>query len=236
MQDLCQNPYPGRGIVIGLDESAQYIVQIYWIMGRSENSRNRIFAVDNETGRLYTKPADPKKIKDPSLIIYNAMRGNGEFSVVSNGDQTDTVMANVGRERPFSLDTTLLDRAYEPDEPNFTQRITAVCQLTGKVTLFHMSILRRSELSDRCDRSNYQVNPTPGYGYCITTYASDSDPLPPFRSEPLLVPIMGNMQEIAQSYWGILNKKNRVSLAVKVIEKDTGDSDVFIINKYTEVT
>jgi hypothetical protein len=205
-------------------------------MGRSENSRNRVFAVDNETGRLYTKPADPKKVKDPSLIIYNAMRENGGFYVVSNGDQTDTIMVDIGREGPFSIAKALSNRRYEPDEPNFTQRISAVCLLTKSGVSFDMSILRKSTVGDGCDRLTYPLNPTAGFGYCITTYAGDGDPLPPFHGDPLLVPLMGNMHEMAQTYWNTLNKDNRVSLAVKVIEKNTGKSDTCIINKYTEVT
>jgi IMP cyclohydrolase len=235
MQDLSQNPYPGRGIVVGLDESAQYIVQIYWIMGRSENSRNRVFDVDNETGRLYTEPADSTKVSDPSLIIYNAMRENGGYYVVSNGDQTNTVMVDIGREGPFSLQKALYSREYEPDGPNFTQRITAVSKLTRGRPLLSMSILRKSEFGEECDRITYNLNPKPGFGYCITTYASDGNPLPPFRGDPLVMPLMGNTEDIIKAYWEALDTENRVSIAVKVIEIGNGRSDTYIINKNTTV-
>lgn len=232
--NLSQNPYPGRGIVAGLDETGQYMVQVYWIMGRSENSRNRVFKADDETGRLFTEAADPSKVKDPSLIIYNAMLEAPPFYVVSNGDQTDTVIGELNR-GPFFLESALCGREYEPDAPNFTQRITAVGKLDSRLgQRIMMSILRKSRFGDRCDQHTYELHSGPGFGFCVTTYSGDGDPLPPFRGDPLLMPLVGGAEDIARTYWDALNEANRVSLAVKWIEIGNGRSDIYIINEYTQ--
>lgn len=233
---LSQNPYPGRGIVAGLDQSGEYMVQVYWIMGRSANSRNRVFKADDATGRLYTEAADPSKMgpENATLIIYNAMLENPLFYVVSNGDQTDTVMESFDR-GPFFLEPALYRRQYEPDEPNFTQRITAVSILARFGQRTCMSILRKSPFGDRCDQQTYELHPGPGFGYCITTYAGDGNPLPPFCGDPLLMPLVGGAQAIAETYWTALNLENRVSLAVKWIEIGNGRSDIHIINQYTQI-
>jgi hypothetical protein len=210
------------------------MVQIYWIMGRSENSRNRIFLQEEAVGRLYTAPADPSKVKDPSLIIYNAMRENPPHYVVSNGDQTDAVIEKL--KFPPYLEQALVDYRYEPDEPNFTQRITAISSLSKVGPYAQMSVLRRSRFDDHCDTSTYLLNLKGGFGFCITTYAGDGDPLPPFRGDPLLMPIEGNMERIARQYWAVLNEENRVALAVKWIERGNGRSDIHIINKYQQVS
>jgi IMP cyclohydrolase len=231
---LAKNPYPGRGIVAGLDQSGEYMVQVYWIMGRSPNSRNRVFGADNE-GRLFTEAADPSKVGDPSLIIYNAMREVSLNYVVSNGDQTDTVINALGPNM-FSLDLALRGREYEPDVPNFTPRITAVSSIThgGRIAL-SMSVLRKSLFGEACDRFAYKMSPIPGFGYCITTYSGDGDPLPPFSGDPVLMPFVGGIDEIANDYWNTLNAENRVSLAVKSIQISSGYSSIRIINKYTQV-
>ncbi len=231
---LSRNPYPGRGIVVGLDETSEHLIQVYWIMGRSENSRNRVFKADDQTGRLYTEAADASKMKDPSLIIYNAMLEEWGYYVVSNGDQTDTVVKWLGQPHgPFSLEPALMGRLYEPDEPNFTQRITAVSKIAlGRSQLILMSILRKSQFSGRCDRLTYELDVNPGLGFCITTYSGDGNPLPPFRGDPLVMPLIGGMKDVAEAYWEALNPENRVSLAVKWIEKFNGRSDIHIINKY----
>lgn len=230
---LSQNPYPGRGIVVGLDETAQYMIQVYWIMGRSENSRNRVFKADS-AGRLYTEAADPSKVKAPSLIIYNAMLEKGPYYVVSNGDQTDTVIDGFDHE-PFSLELALGGRHYEPDAPNFTQRITAVSQLAeGGGQILAMSILRKSRFGDRCNRITYELDSGSGFGFCITTYSGDGDPLPPFCGDPLVMPLVGGMEKIAQAYWDALNEANRVSLAVKWVDVENGHSRIYVINKYKQ--
>lgn len=227
---LRQNPYPGRGIVAGLDESGEYLVQVYWIMGRSENSRNRVFKFDDNTGRLYTEAAVASAMKDPSLVIYNAMREAGRHYVVSNGDQTDTV-ADYSR-GPLFLNRVLDGRRYEPDAPNFTQRITAVSSLAKGHPFIQMSILRKSVFGDDCDQMLFEYRPRPGFGHCITTYAGDGDPLPPFRGDPLLMPLVCKSKDVAELYWAALDEVNRVSLAVKFIEVFNGRSDIYVINKY----
>jgi hypothetical protein len=214
--------------VAGLDETAHHLIQIYWIMGRSENSRNRIFRSDN-TGRLYTEAADPAKMRDPALIIYNAMREKGRHYVVSNGDQTDRV---IGSEDPLYLNVALQGCRYEPDDPNFTQRITALSSFVeGASAYLQLSILRKSAFGNTCDSSWYGYIPYPGFGHCITTYAEDGSPLPPFHGDPLLMPIRGGIKDVAEAYWGALNEDNRVSLAVKFIDQRIGCSDIYIINK-----
>ena len=237
--NLSSNLYPGRGIVAGLDETGANLVQVYWVMGRSENSRNRVFKGDPNTGRLYTEAADPSKMKDSSLIIYNAMREYAGFLVVSNGDQTDTVIEKL-RESPqvnCYPQAALSSRQYEPDAPNFTQRITAVSSVwknqhqgTG------FSILRKSRFGTGCDNLAYEYPCIrPGFGFCITTYAGDGNPLPPFYGDPLLMPLTGSIKDIAETYWKALNEENRVSLAVKFFEMANGHVDFHIINKYQQV-
>jgi IMP cyclohydrolase len=231
--ELAMNPYPGRGIVAGLDQSGVYMVQVYWIMGRKPNSRNRVFKSDDK-GRLYIEAADPSKVDDPSLIIYNAMLEYGLYYVVSNGDQTDTVISALGP-NVFSLDLALRGREYEPDKPNFTPRITAISSIAkGRIALF-MSVLRRSPFGEGCDRCTYELSPVSGFGHCITTYSGDGDPLPSFLGDPVLMPFVGGIDEIANDYWNALNAENRVSLAVKSIQLSSGHSSIRIINKYSKI-
>ncbi len=226
---LQNNPYPGRGIVVGLSDNSAYMIQVYWIMGRRENSRNRIFKFNSETGRLYTEAADPTKVKDPSLIIYNAMQERDYHYIVSNGDQTDTVADSLA---PMLLHRILAGRQYEPDGPNYAQRITAVSSLIGNLSSrIQMSILRKSIFGLECDRLMYEYIPHPGFGYCITTYSGDGDPLPSFRGDPLLMPLRGDAVNVLKTYWDALNSDNRVSIAVKFIERSTGLSHIEIINK-----
>lgn len=234
---LSQNFYPGRGIVIGTSKSGSHIVQINWIMGRSENSRNRVFLT--EGGRVFTAPADPAKMKDPSLIIYNAMAEIDGYHVVSNGDQTDTVMSDAFSTCSPSLVHALTERAFEPDAPNFTPRITGLCirEKNGKYRA-ELSLLRRSELcADECERSYYEYSGImPGFGFCVTTYDSDGDPLPAFSGSPFPVPINGNIDEVAHNFWSILNQFNRVAIAVKFICLFRPQAtQVVVINRFTQV-
>lgn len=225
------NVYPGRGIIVGLDETGEYLVQVYWIMGRSENSRNRIFSC--EGGRVFTEAADPSRVKDPSLIIYNAMVDYGGDHIVSNGDQTDTIVSIVGLGRSFC--EALSSRQYEPDSPNFTPRISAIScwSAVEEAPTASMSILRKSAWGDKCDRHLYEINDIgKGFGYCITTYSGDGDPLPAFRGEPYLLPLYGDADVLANNFWEALNTDNKVSLAVKFILKDGSPSHTVIKNKY----
>ncbi len=241
LESLRHNPYPGRGIVVGIDQSGRHMVQVYWIMGRSANSRNRVFVAENGAW-LRTAPADPNNIQDPSLIIYNAMvLGTNDwdarcrFHVVSNGSQTDDVKIHV--EHAWSLPRSLERFTFEPDAPNFTPRITAVSFSYERPTKMQIAILRQSPWDLGCDRHFYGYSDIgQGFGYCITTYMGDGDPLPSFQGEPYLLPLEGDAEAIAQTIWAALNEENRVSLAVKFIDKRSAESTIHVINKYTQVS
>lgn len=241
---LQENSYPGRGLVVGVDPSGQFLVQIYWIMGRSDNSRNRVFSTEN--GRLFTEAADPAKMKDPSLVIYNAMLEKTLFSrplgffVVSNGDQTDTVFEKLSilcYPSHTYLPELLESRAYEPDAPNFTSRITAVTHLRIEHWRTEIAVLRKSVWGESCDRLHYVYSEiAKGFGFCVTTYVGDGDPLPAFTGEPLLVPIPGGINDTLKAYLEMLNEANRVSLAVKYISLIDGKSELVAKNKYAKVS
>lgn len=227
---LASNPYPGRGIICGLDESSKYLIQVYWIMGRSENSRNRIFVIE-DGGVLKTAAADPAKVKDPSLIIYTAMSETLTKYAVSNGHQTVDALSESG------LDLAMMNWTYEPDQPNYTPRISAL--LEPKVwseQVVEMSILKKSPINDECERHIYNLPLSiPGLGYCITTYAGDGNPLPPFAGDPYLLPLAGSIEDVARAIWAVLNEDNRVSLAVKFIEIKKRETLMTVINKYNAV-
>jgi hypothetical protein len=210
---LKKNPYPGRGIIVGMDETGKYLIQVYWIMGRSENSRNRIFVIE-KNGVLKTAPFDPVKVKDPSLIIYTAMAETLTHYAVSNGHQTLDALSIKG------LGSSLEKWEYEPDNPNYTPRISALLEpRVFAPQIAELSLLKKSPFSDECDRYLYKLAiPDPGLGYCITTYNGDGDPLPSFTGDPYLLPLAGGIEDIAQTIWDSLNKDNKVSLAVKFIE------------------
>jgi IMP cyclohydrolase len=227
---LRTNPYPGRGIVIGTDDSGTNMVQIYWIMGRSENSQNRIFNQDG--GRLFTEPADPTKVKDPSLIIYNAMNENRSRYVVSNGHQTDDVTEKIHRKQLSSILSTW---HHEPDAPNWTPRITGVCSPFENGPSLELSILRRTFWGTRESVFYQYTEMVPGFGRGITTYSGDGDPLPSFEGEPRIMPLIGNADEILRTYWHALNPENRVSLAVKFIYGRSRTSEIYVINRFRKV-
>lgn len=232
LETLRANPYPGRGIVIGMDETGGYLVQVYWIMGRSENSRNRVFGA--EAGHVWTEAADPSKVGDPSLIIYNAMRDLAGRYIVSNGDQTDTICE--GFMTGMSIEQSLNVRAYEPDAPNYTPRISGVCTLRQGPPVAKLSVLKRSAFGDGCDRHFFRIETFgPGFGHCVTTYEGDGSPLPAFRGEPRVLPLPGDAESVATTIWDALNEDNRVSLAVKFIDIAGGLTQVHIVNKYGKV-
>ncbi len=228
------NSYPGRGFVVGVDESGKNIVQIYFLTGRSENSRNRVFSVDG--ARVFTEPADPSKVKDPSLIIYNAMTDNEYVSIVSNGHQTDTVAEHYNGENG-GVEDILAEWQYEPDHPNYTPRITAICHWAEFTPYFQLALLRKATDSQSCERffARYPDLPS-GSGVSLTTYAGDGDPLPPFRGEPRIMPVVGDIDKNLELYWDALNSDNRISLAVKFTSVDhPKHPDIKIINKYEKV-
>lgn len=226
LQALSKNRYPGRLIVLGRTPCGDP-VQIYSIMGRSEGSRNRIFELaPNEPSCVRTRIADESKISgDPSLLIYNAMREDGNGFVVSNGLQTDSVMMNGT--------SALKGWHYEPDSPNFTPRITGVTRVSGDRLDIRLIMLRKSSFGGACERFYYDYDGVEaGYGYLISTYDGDGDPLPSFSGEPLIMPIESNdPAEIASMFWVNLNEDNKVALATKVIRPGQS-SQIEIINRY----
>jgi len=232
---LSYNQYPGRGIVIGTSEDGRYAVQVYWIMGRSENSQNRVFKC--EGGRLFTEAKDPSKMKDPRLIIYNAMAEYADSFVVSNGDQTDTVIEALQQNEYVDLSNALCQRQYEPDSPNFTPRITGMCMLIGGGEYSaELSLIRKSEFitekDGSCERFYYEYGQiVPGFGFCVTTYNGDGNPLPAFTGELYPLSIEGNIDDVVKAYWKVLNEANRVSLAVKFIDLATRKSEIKVINR-----
>ncbi len=234
LENLRRNPYPGQGIIVGRDGSGENRVQVYWIMGRSENSRNRVFGQDLETGRVFTEAVDPAKVKDPSLIIYNAMMEWNDCFVVSNGEQTDFVINAFVRN--WTLFDAMYSTSYEPDAPNYTPRISAVC--FARSGHFQMAINRKSPWSEACDRHLYCFGKVQrGFGFCLTTYSGDGSPLPAFQGEPYPLLLKGdnNIKEVTGILWDVLNPENRVALAVKFINRDSGKSTIEIINKYAKV-
>ena len=213
------NEYPGRGIVLGLDETGKKAVAAYFIMGRSANSRNRIF-VKTEDG-IRTEAHDPAKLEDPSLIIYHPVRTMGDALVVTNGDQTDTI-CQYGDFRKG-----LMTREYEPDEPNWTPRISAILNADGS---FEMSILKHK--NGRCLREFFCYEGCDeNQGYFISTYQGDGNPLPSYEGEPTPIEIEGDIDTFTNSLWSWLNEQNKVSLFVRHIDIKTGKYETRILNK-----
>jgi hypothetical protein len=212
---LAGNPYPGRGLVLGRSEDGASWLQLYWIMGRSANSRNRVFVADG--GTLRTEPFDPAAVEDPSLILYEAMLESGGVYVVSNGDQTRTVADALARGGSF--EGALATREREPDAPNFTPRISGLIDLRGGEGAFALSILKANPADPaRTDRTAFRpAPPPPGFGLGLTTYRGDGSPLPPFEGEPLWLPLAGSPEDVLARYWDALDRGNRVALAVKQI-------------------
>lgn len=226
---LSQNPYPGGGIIVGADVRKNYLVQVYWIMGCRSNSRNLLFISDTY-GVLKTEPVDPENVEDPSLIIYTAMNQLNDYFVVSNGHQTTDAL----RGYLLGLNSALAGRKYEDDPPHFTPRITASMSIhSNNPFKAAISVLKKSPFDFEVDRSFYVLNlGTPGLGYCVTTYNGDGNPLPSFSGVPYLLPLIGDIKEIAGNIWESLSEDNRVSLAVKFINIKNGEVQLEIINKY----
>ncbi len=228
-EELKTNPYPGRGVVIGKSEDGVFAVTAYFIMGRSVNSRNRVFVPDGEGIR--TKAFDPAKLSDPSLVIYAPVRVLGNQTIVTNGDQTDTIYEYI--ERNMTFEQALQARTFEPDAPNYTPRISGILQVEAGSFQYKMSILKsRYGNPDSCCRYTFSYeNPAAGEGHFIHTYQGDGDPLPSFEGEPKRVGISGSIDAFAGSVWGSLNEENKVSLFVRYINIATGACETRIINK-----
>ncbi len=226
---LCKNDYPGRGIVIGKSEDGKYAVTAYFIMGRSTNSRNRIFVQDGEGIR--TQAFDPAKLSDPSLIIYAPVRVLGNKTIVTNGDQTDTIYEAMDKQQTF--EQSLRGREFEPDAPNFTPRISGIMHIENGTYNYAMSILKSNNGNpDACSRYTFAYeNPQNGEGHFIHTYMGDGNPLPSFEGEPEWVKTEGTIDEFTNKVWNSLNEENKVSLFVRYIEIATGKYESRIVNK-----
>ena len=227
--ELKGNSYPGRGIVIGKSGDGNYAVAAYFIMGRSENSRNRIFVEDGEGIR--TQAFDPAKMSDPSLVIYAPVRVLGNKTIVTNGDQTDTIYERMDQQQTF--EQALRSREFQPDAPNYTPRISGIMHVENGSYNYAMSILKSSNGDPAsCIRYTFAYeSPLAGEGRFIHTYMGDGDPLPSFEGEPKLVGIDGSIDTFAAKVWESLNEDNKVSLFVRYIEIATGKYETRILNK-----
>ena len=227
--ELSGNSYPGRGIIIGKSADGKHAITAYFIMGRSENSRNRVFVEDGEGIR--TQAFDPSKLTDPSLIIYAPVRVLGNKTIVTNGDQTDTVYDLMAEGKTF--EEALRTREFEPDEPNYTPRISGIMNVKGGKYDFAMSILKSDDGNpDFCIRNTFTYDGCPaGEGRFIHTYVGDGNPLPSYEGEPTPVEISGSIDEFTDTVWGALNEDNKVSLFVRYIDIETGVYETRIVNK-----
>ena len=227
-QELRENAYPGRGIVIGKSQDGTKAVTAYFIMGRSENSRNRVFVEEGEGIR--TQAFDPSKLTDPSLIIYAPVRVLGNKTIVTNGDQTDTIYE--GMDKQLTFEQSLRCREFEPDGPNYTPRISGIMHIEDGKYNYAMSILKSNHGNpESCNRYTYAYeNPVAGEGRFIHTYMHDGNPLPSFEGEPKLVAIPDDIDAFTESVWESLNADNKVSLFVRFIDIATRKYDTRIVN------
>lgn len=225
---LSENTYPGRGIIIGKSADGKYAVTAYFIMGRSENSRNRVFVAEGDDVR--TKAYDPSKLKDPSLIIYYPVRKYENKLIVTNGDQTDTIYEALKDCGCFTK--SLRTREFEPDAPNFTPRISGMLTFYNDTFKYRMSILKSAdENGSACNRYFYEYEPINGVAHFIHTYMHDGNPIPTFEGEPERITIDSDIEEFAKLLWENLNEDNKVSLFVRYIDLATGETKTIIENK-----
>lgn len=228
-EELSATSYPGRGIMIGLSPNGKKAVTAYFIMGRSENSRNRIFAEEGEGIR--TQAFDESKLEDPSLIIYSPVKVIGDTTIVTNGDQTDTIYDFLKAGKTF--EEALISRKFEPDEPNFTPRISGLIKVESGKLIYKLSILKSADGNpDSCERFVYHYNePMAGKAHFIHTYMGDGDPLPSFKGEPEALGSLDDIDEFTKECWGSLNEENKVSLFTRFIDIETGEYETRIVNK-----
>ena len=224
------NTYPGRGIIVGETPDAGKAVAAYFIMGRSENSRNRVFSVRD--GAVFTEPFDISKLEDPSLIIYAAVRQKDNHLVVTNGNQTDTVVEGLMSGKDFYK--SLEERTFEPDAPNFTPRISADLDFAGRRGFrYRMSILKSADPDGTaCNRFGYDYEPIAGLGHFIHTYQCDGNPLPTFAGEPERIAIPDSIDEFAEEIWNTLDEDNKISLYVRYTDLKTGREESRLYNKH----
>ena len=226
---LKSNPYPGRGIIIGKSADGTKAVTAYFSMGRSVNSRNRVFTA-TEDG-IKTEAFDPSKLTDPHLIIYSPVRVLGNKTIVTNGDQTDTIYENMDKQQTFEM--SLRGREFEDDAPNYTPRISGILHVENGEFNYAMSILKSADGNpDSCQRYTFAYNnPLAGDGRFIHTYMGDGNPLPSFEGEPEKIGIEGDIDSFTDMLWTSLNEENKVSLFVKYIDIATGEAETRIVNK-----
>ena len=225
---LNENTYPGRGIVIGKTPDGEKAVFAYFIMGRSENSRNRIFIENGDDVVIH--PFDASKVEDPSLIIYSPIRKLGDKLIVTNGDQTDTVYDGLVAGKSF--EEALRSRCFEPDAPNFTPRISGILDFANAGFTYKMSILKSGdEKGSVCNRYTFEYDPIDGLGHFIHTYNCDGNPIPTFTGEPERVAMVNDIDEYTNILWSNLNEKNKISLYVRYIDLKNGNVENRMINK-----
>ncbi len=225
---LSANTYPGRGIVVGMSADKKYAVSAYFIMGRSENSRNRVFIEEGE--EVIIHPFDASKVEDPSLIIYSPIRKYENNLIVTNGDQTDTVYDGLVAGKSFS--DALTARCFEPDAPNFTPRISAMLTFAEDAFTYQMSILKSADAEgSACNRYTFAYAPIAGVGHFLHTYNCDGNPIPTFTGEPERVSISGDIDAFTKEIWENLNEKNKISLYVRFTDLATGKTENRMINK-----
>ena len=228
---IADNPYVGRGIVIGKTADGKRAATAYFIMGRSKNSRNRVFV--KRDGALFTEPYDASLVEDPSLIIYAALRRYENKLIVTNGDQTDTVYEGLKAGKCFR--GSLKSRAFEPDAPNFTPRISGMLTFAAKDFSYEMSILKSAdEYGSACNRYTFSYAALPGLGHFLHTYLTDGTPIPTFTGEPERVAIPDSIDEMTDMLWNSLNEANRISLYVRYIDLKDGTYERRLINRYTK--
>ena len=226
---LKENSYPGRGIVLGLSKDGKNAVIAYFIMGRSENSRNRIFVTDGDA--MKTEAFDPAKLVDPSLIIYYPVRAYGDATIVTNGDQTDTVYEALKAGNTF--ENALRTREFEPDEPNYTPRISGIVERKDGGCSYKLSIRKSANGNgNSCERFFYEyIRPVAGEGRFIHTYLHDGTPIPSFEGDPTRIEVDGDIDTFTNTVWENLNPDNKVSLFTRFINLDTGKTETRIVNK-----
>ena len=228
-QLLEHNAYPGRGIVLGQTPDGKKAVAAYFIMGRSENSRNRIFT--EREGEVFTEPFDPSKVQDPSLIIYAAVRSYENHLIVTNGNQTDTVWDGLKAGKTFA--ESLESRAFEPDGPNWTPRISGLLTFAEGSFTYRMSILKSADAEgSACNRFTYAYVPRPGLGHFLHTYVCDGNPIPTFQGEPERMALCDDIDEMTRRLWSSLNEQNKISLYVRYTDLATGAAETRLVNKH----
>ena len=225
---LADNTYPGRGIIIGKTPDGKKAVAAYFIMGRSANSRNRVFTEKN--GEIFTEPFDASKVEDPSLIIYAAVRQYENNLIVTNGNQTDTVYDGLKAGKGFA--EALESREFEPDAPNFTPRISGMLTFGKGNFTYRMSILKSADAEgSACNRFTYDYAPQSGLGHFLHTYVCDGNPIPTFQGEPERIAVCNGIDEETDRLWNALNEQNKISLYVRYTDLETGESETRIVNK-----